>query len=159
MTFLKRFGFILFGLIAITDILFLALDHNSYRYYTKSFLLPVLLITILLRSADQHHPVSKKLLFIAMGAGTAGDIFLLGTQTHPQYFMYGLGAFLVMQLMYSIYFFRMQSIKKEFVIFQGFVALLLVGYSLTLVGSLYKYLGDLKIPVIIYAIVISLMFF
>ena len=159
MYFLNKFGFILFVLIAITDITFLALEHNAYRYYTKPFLLPVLLLSILSRSVDQPHPVSKKLLFIAMAAGTAGDVFLLGTDKHPQYFMYGLGAFMVMQLMYSIYFFRMQSIKKEFVIFQGFVALLLVGYSLTLVGSLYKYLGDLKIPVVIYAFVISLMFF
>ncbi len=159
MTFLKRFGFVLFGLFAITDIIFLVLEHNNYRYYTKSFLLPVLLFTILANSADQGHPVSKRILFIALLAGTAGDIFLLGTQNRPQFFIYGLGAFLLMQLMYCIYFFRMQSIKKEFIIFQGFVALLMVGYSLTLVGSLYKYLGELKIPVIIYATVISLMFF
>lgn len=159
MTFFKRFGFVLFGLFAITDIIFLALEYHTYRYYTKPFLLPVLLFTILAISADQNHPVSKRILFVALLAGTAGDIFLLGTQIRPQFFMYGLGAFLLMQLMYSIYFFRMQSLKKDFIIFQAFVALLIVGYSLTLVGYLYKYLGDLKTPVIIYTAVISLMFF
>lgn len=159
MTFFKRFGFVLFGLFAITDITFLALEHNSYRYYTKPFLLPVLLLTIFANSVGQNHPVSKKLLFIAFAAGTAGDVLLLGTEKRPDFFMYGLAAFLIMQLVYCFYFFRMQSLKNEYLLIQGFVALLLAGYSFTLVGSLYKYLGALKMPVILYAIVISLMFF
>lgn len=159
MTFFKRFGFILFGLLAITDIIFLALEYNSYRYYTKTFLLPILLLTIFAHSGDQNHPVSKKLLFIALAAGTAGDVFLLRSIKLPQYFMFGLVAFLFMQLVYCIYFFRMQSIKKDYLLIQGFVAFLMAGYSFTLVGSLYKYLGDLRIPVIIYTVVISVMFF
>ena len=159
MTFFKRFGFVFFGLLAITDIIFLALEHNSYRYYTKPFLLPVLLLTIFGHSVGQNHPVSKKLLFVALVAGTAGDVFLLRSDKFPQYFTYGIAAFLLMQLVYCIYFFRMQSLKKDFLLIQGFVALLMAGYSFTLVGSLYKYLGDLRIPVIIYAVVISLMFF
>ena len=159
MTFFKRFGFVFFGLLAITDIIFLALEHNSYRYYTKPFLLPVLLLTIFGHSVGQSHPVSKKLLFVALVAGTAGDVFLLRSDKFPQYFTYGIAAFLLMQLVYCIYFFRMQSLKKDFLLIQGFVALLMAGYSFTLVGSLYKYLGDLRIPVIIYAVVISLMFF
>ena len=159
MTFFKRFGFVLFGLLAITDIIFLALEHNNFRYYTKPFLLPVLLLTIFGHSVGQNHPVSKMLLFIAFVAGTAGDVFLLRSEKFPQYFTYGIAAFLLMQLIDCIYFFKMQSLKKDFMLIQGFVGVLMAGYSLTLVGSLYKYLGALRIPVIIYAVVISLMFF
>ena len=144
MLFFKKFGYLVFGIFAVADITLIAVDEESFRFLTKPFLLPVLLLIILVQSAGQKHPIAKKLVFIALVAGTIGDILLLKSGINPNYFTFGLTAFLVMQLFYTLYFFRMQGIKKEFVVINIFIALLITGFSFVLVGSLWNYFGKLQ---------------
>ncbi len=159
MLIIKKLGYLVFGIFAVADITLIAVGEERFRFLTKPFLLPVLLLIILVQSAGQKHPIAKKLVFIALVAGTVGDILLMKSDINPNYFTFGLAAFLVMQLFYTLYFFRMQGLKKEFVIINLFIALLITGFSFVLVGSLWNYLGKLQWPVALYAFFISLMLF
>lgn len=155
MLFFAKFGFVLFAIFSVADVTLMAYDLDGYRYFTKPFLLPLLIAIIFSNALSQKHPVSKAYLFIALFAGTIGDILLL----NEKFFISGLVGFLVMQLFYSLYFFRMQKIKKEFIVTNTFIALVLAGFGFILVGSLYKFMGDLKVPVIIYSLVLLIMLF
>lgn len=159
MQLLKKFSFTIFGLFAVGDIILMLAELGRYRYLTKPFLLPLLLLTILANVSGHRHPVSKPLLIAAMLAGTLGDILLMGGDNNKSLFIYGLLSFLVMQLLYSIYFFKMQSIKSKFLVNNIIILVGLGSYSSVLVIFLWNFLGDLKLPVIVYAVVISIMFF
>lgn len=156
---IKNIGFGLFAFFAIADISLIALEYERYRYFTKPFLLPVLLLIILARSTGQKHSVSKLLVSLALTAGTVGDVLLLADRNNPAYFTYGLLAFLIMQLLYCIYFFRMQGLGKNGWLLNAFVLVILIAFAFALISGLYNYLGQLRVPVIIYAVAVTLMMF
>jgi uncharacterized membrane protein YhhN len=158
MKFFKNSGFVVFGIFAIADLILMSAELFHYRYATKPFLLPLLLITILANASGQSHPVSKPLLVAALFAGTLGDIFLIDDAGNKNFFIYGLVCFLLMQLLFFVYFFRMQAFKAKFMISNLLIAGLLLVYCCLLVSFLWHALSNLKGPVIVYAAAIAAMF-
>lgn len=85
----------------------------------------------------------------------AGDVFLLFEEKNQLFFMGGLGSFLLAHLLYISAFWLLrkgQSIKTRWfwIIATGI-------YVSTLLYMLMPYLGELKIPVAVYAFVLCLM--
>jgi uncharacterized membrane protein YhhN len=85
-----------------------------------------------------------------------GDVLLSLTRFNELFFLIGLGSFLLAQVMYLIAFFSTPG--KNTITGSGFWTLLIVAaYGVALVYYLWDGLGDMQIPVLVYAITILTM--
>ena len=99
-----------------------------------------------------------KRIFAGLVFGLFGDVFLMYDYVDPYFFMLGLTSFLIGHLLYISAFYLdykwAPSIEKKYTrIAIGVFGVFCVAFYL----FLRPYLGDMKIPVLIYAFVISLM--
>jgi uncharacterized membrane protein YhhN len=145
---------VLFWIIAALDVFAVTVNIPLLHLAMKPLLMPVLLLQLFL-----FHTAStgKTLMLAGLFFSFAGDVFLLFESNSPLYFMFGLGSFLLTHIFYSIYFFNIQSPLPSLLRKQPWVAALILAFTVSLVNFLGPYLHDLKIPVVIYAIVISIM--
>ena len=122
------------------------LFYNTFlANYTKPFLIPTLGILYVVSA--------KKIDFWVIGAlafSCLGDILLLDK---AQYFVFGLGSFLVAHLLYiKLTASEIQKVSwKEMLL----VSIPFVLFLFGLLQLLYPNLNEMKIPVIVYGIVIS----
>lgn len=108
-----------------------------------------------LNSSQRHIPFLVAMVFCWLG-----DIFLLFQNQQPSFFIFGLGAFLIGHVFYSFSYraHRSASAAQELVGTQRIrfaFPIILAGSGLVVI--LYPSLGTLKIPVMIYAAVLTLM--
>lgn len=146
----------MFWIFAIADITLIILEQEQYRWFTKSMLVPILMATLIAWVGLKNHGYSKTILLAALVFATAGDILLLNNSAN--YFKAGLAAFLLMQIMYSIYFLRVKPFRSRnsISIFSSF--LLIAFIAATFCYLLWNRLGDYKIPLIIYTFFLAIMF-
>jgi uncharacterized membrane protein YhhN len=133
------------------------------RYHTDFDLLHLLIKASLLASLfvyvwqSTQAPLSLqiKLFLVSLAFAWMGDV-LLAMDGSPLYFIIGLGAFLLMQIGYSIVFrkscknllFSNFAIKSIPFLFYGIIFILILWGSLA---------TDMKIPVVVYAMAICIM--
>lgn len=145
----------LFFVISIIDI-FSQIDYLDFHFinsFTKPMLMPVLALYFYFEIKEVTNP-KKITLLAALFFAWLGDVFLMFQKYSPQYFMFGLGSFLVMQLCY-IYLFRPISFKNMVGVSWYSLAVLMFGaYVLSII---FPNLANLKIPVILYFTAILLM--
>lgn len=122
--------------------------------FTKPLLMPVLMLWIW---SVVLHGKNWTLILAALFFSWAGDIFLLFENQWPGMFIPGLASFLITHILYIIYF--LNNTKKAIPRIKNFPLLvfLILLYGIILILVLYPDLGDLKIPVILYAVVIMTM--
>lgn len=138
---------------AITAVIYLAL--LTFSPYTGQFAVKV--IPILLLLAMVITSLSGRLKWLVSGAVIAsgcGDVLLALPLENG--FIYGLGAFLVAQLIYAITYcqhFQREN-KKPAVIF---LSILIAAFAIAMANYILPATGDLVIPVSCYLTVISLM--
>jgi len=125
------------------------------RYITKPLLTVVLGMYVLSESGFIKRSYLPFLLLALLFSFT-GDVLLMFDQLNPAYFLGGLGSFWLAHLMYIAFFLKIRysnppvPLCKYPWIFLN--AAFLIGFIIYLLPSL----GDLKIPVIIYAITICI---
>lgn len=86
-----------------------------------------------------------------------GDVFLLFESRHTFFFIAGLSCFFITHACYIVYFLSTPSAAVSLLKNQpGYIVLILL-YGFGLVWLLFPYLGELKIPVILYSAVICCM--
>ena len=85
-----------------------------------------------------------------------GDALLMFQEKDPLFFLLGLSSFLIAHIFYIIFFHRVRI--KEMVKGNPWLLLIVAVYYVGLITVLSPYLGEMKLPVLIYGIVISLMF-
>jgi uncharacterized membrane protein YhhN len=101
---------------------------------------------------------SRKILLIGLLFSWIGDVILLFADIAEIYFILGLVCFLIAHLSYCVLFNKQISGEIKFNRFLfAFGSLLIAGYLIGMVSFLMPKLGDLKVPVIVYAAVISTM--
>jgi uncharacterized membrane protein YhhN len=121
----------------------------------KALLMPVLFIFYCHQIKDQvnnfHRMIISALLFSWLG-----DITLEFQWVNDIFFMIGLSCFLIAQIIYLTAFF---STKGQNVLFFSRIYLLLpvIAYGIFMIFLLYGGLGEMKVPVIIYTVVILTM--
>lgn len=99
-------------------------------------------------------------LVLAIVFSCAGDVLLMFQLSNPNYFMFGLAAFLVAHVLY-IFAYQQHQNESSGGELQGVqrirfaLPILLSGTGLIVI--LYPHLGDLKIPVLLYAGVLTYM--
>jgi uncharacterized membrane protein YhhN len=123
-------------------------------WFLKPFLLPFLIVVVYL-----HQPfITKKILLTALTLSWIGDIILMFADNGEIYFIAGLIAFLLSHVSYIILFSKQLKIylKKSKILFWIGVTTIAF-YLIVMMLILLPSLGDLKIPVFLYALTISIM--
>lgn len=150
--------FIFFWLALIADCILILNGLDVYRIFTKTLLVPLVLIAIFIESSNTKHTRSKVLVALALFFCFIGDLMLLydGDATN---FIIGLSCFLVAHILFIIFFYRL----KPFTVSQGIFILvtgfLILGYVLALLFTVWLNVNrqGLEIPVTLYALVLGCM--
>lgn len=144
-------SFIGFSLVYLS---FLFFGNENTAWFLKPFLLPLLLIAVYF----QERFSTKKILLTALTLSWVGDIILMFADKGELYFIAGLIAFLLSHIFYIILFSKQLKIylkKSKIIFWVGVTAIAF--YLIVMMLILLPSLGDLKIPVFVYALAISIM--
>lgn len=145
----KIFSFI-FSLIVLTELISGSISTlNTIHYLAK----PAIVISLLIFFWTHSKTLNSSLGYLVVTAllcSLLGDILLMFVTTSPNYFLFGLVAFLLAHIMYVIVFLRDRNTKRNPI---GFILILLL-YAFGLFYFLKDGLHDMLIPVLVYMIVI-----
>ena len=144
-------SFIGFSLVYLSFIFF---EYENTAWFLKPFLLPFLLLSVYF----QERFSTKKILLTALTLSWVGDIILMFADKGELYFIAGLIAFLLSHISYIILFSKQLKInlkKSKIIFWVGVTAIAF--YLIVIMLILLPSLGDLKIPVFVYALTISIM--
>lgn len=152
--------FIVIGIIY----LLILLSGNEYTaWFLKPILLPSLLFAVV---ASEKFP-SKKILLSALAFSWFGDVVLMfadkgdssvSEQAKQIYFIIGLVLFLIAHILYIFLFAKQEKANAKSQPLWFYLGVLcIIGYLFAMLFVLYPTLADLKIPVTVYAVVISTM--
>jgi uncharacterized membrane protein YhhN len=97
----------------------------------------------------------KKWVVGALFFSWVGDILLMFQRKDPLFFLLGLSSFLIAHLFYIVFFHQVRL--KEEVKGKAWLLLPVAAYYIALIALLSPHLGEMKLPVRIYGIVISFM--
>lgn len=137
---------LLFALIFILNLL--ALDViPDYRLVLKPMIVVSLIGYYIVKSRRQANGFILALIFALMG-----DIFLAFTGV--DFFLLGLGSFLIMQVLYGITFLKYKSGTLKSVMIKTLPVIVL---ATVILGALWSGLGDMKLPVTLYTSAITFM--
>ncbi len=132
--------------IVLANLIFLSW-MTEYRMVSKPLIMGSLL-GFYIGVAKKQSPLFILALIFAM----LGDIFLMFKT--EEFFLIGLGCFLVMQILYTVTFLRDKSSDMQKNILKS-VPVIVV--SVAVIGLLWQGLGSMQIPVAIYTAAISFM--
>jgi uncharacterized membrane protein YhhN len=139
---------------SIVYLLIILLGREDFAWFLKPFLLPFLLATVY-RTEDFP---TKKILLTALAFSWIGDIILMFASKGELYFILGLVAFLISHIFYIVLFLKQ---KPNINVLQKplfwLACIIVLAYLKNMLGLLFPTLGDLKIPVSVYAATISFM--
>lgn len=140
----SRIALLILGLVFVCDLLFIVLGKEQLRLFSKTLLMPLLLVFYWLASQKSNQP--KQNLFIAgLILSWFGDVFLL----FDWGFIAGLGSFLFAHICYIF-------CLKRFSVCNALWSVPLISiYVFSFLTFLFPHLGDMKIPVVLYALCIS----
>lgn len=146
--------FFIFWIIASLEIIGIIFQIPVVHFILKPLLMPVLMAAVLLLSNNSpgRQKITGALLFAFLG-----DLFLLFEYKSPLFFMLGLFFFLVTHVFYIFWFYQIGKAGNSIIKRHPYFTILIVLYATTLLYFLMPGLGDMKIPVIIYAVIISVM--
>jgi uncharacterized membrane protein YhhN len=149
---------VLFWSLLIADCILIVKGLHDYRIYTKTLLIPVLLIGMYIASAETKHQRSKVLATLAFFFCFLGDFFLLG-DINKSYFILGLCSFLLAHIFFILFFFRLKKISDKYRLFLFGTSLLVFSYIAFLLFLIWTNISrqDLQVPVAVYAVVLGLM--
>ncbi|OJX36037.1 MAG: hypothetical protein BGO87_06105 [Flavobacteriia bacterium 40-80] len=144
---------LIFLLIAVLQLLSICYDWEAIRLLTKPLICTTLIGMVLI-----HRLKNNSLLILALAACLSGDVFLM-LKGEEWFFIAGLASFLTGHLLYVLFFLKGRSSQyqknKPLII----TAVLTMTVIITFIAKeLLPYVGELKVPVMIYMIVIGLMF-
>ncbi len=152
--FLKRFIPVLFFAVMLGFIMAGIWQNQPLQLFTKPLLIPLLMLWVWLNVAVTK---ARTLILAALFFSFAGDVFLLLEYKEPLLFIPGLVSFLITHILYIVHFLSLPKGTKSLLKTSPYLGLLALAYGVALVTILFPVLGALKIPVLIYAIVITTM--
>ena len=145
-----------FAIIFFVELIVITNNLTMLRYITKP-LITISLMLFVFFTIKRKSRFSNKII-AGLFFSLLGDVLLMFAPTEEAFFMFGLGAFLIAHLFYISAFYLDSTNKIDvenrhvFPIFTVFGFFCIVFYY-----SIHSYLGGMKIPVLVYAFVISMM--
>jgi uncharacterized membrane protein YhhN len=151
----KKYWFLLFAVILIGDLVGIQLQNKEIQIFFKPLIIPALIGYLDSRLLSITKGLSKWILG-ALLFSLAGDVLLMFEEKDSIFFLLGLSCFLLAHIFYIVFFHHVRL--KEKVKGNPWLLVVVVIYYAALITLLSPYLGDMKIPVLVYGIVISFMF-
>jgi uncharacterized membrane protein YhhN len=145
---------VIYSIVLAAECLAILSGSPVLHVIAKPLLMPVLLAWAYLETRKLDR--IGNLILAALFFSWAGDVVLLIDSRYGSFFIYGLVAFLGAHICYIVYFNRVRKLNAVNG-FKPFSSLLVVAYMTIFYLTIYPFLGALKIPVLIYAAVITLM--
>ncbi|WP_078831595.1 lysoplasmalogenase [Sediminibacterium ginsengisoli] len=129
--------------------------YIPYMAITKLLLVPTLLFYLLLKENPENSAVPRRFFYAGLGFALVGDMLLIIVNT--TFFLSGMIAFILMMLCYSIFFLRLQPVRRMGI---KKILITLCCYGSAAVAAyhfLAAELGKYKWPVFIYMFIIACM--
>ena len=149
----ERHFTIIFLLILIAELLSGSIESLSKLHYITKPSLVISLIIFFWKESSNISPYIRNMTLLALVFSLFGDVFLMFVEKSPNYFMFGLVAFLLAHIMYILVFLKHRNSSKSALVF---IVILLL-YAFGLFYFLMDRLGEMLIPVLIYVTVILTM--
>lgn len=143
----------LFVGVSIFYLVLLLLDQIEIAWYLKPVLVPFLMY----ETYTSDNFKTKNVLLSALFFSWVGDVVLMFADKGEMYFIFGLLSFLIAHVLFIVLFSKQEKVNPDSKFLFGGIALVAV-YLFGMLYVLFPSLGDLKIPVTVYASTISLMF-
>ena len=146
----------LFGIDLALELFSHLSDYKDLRLFTK----PLLLILLFAFVGFQSFRVQaiKTVLLLALAFSWAGDMFLLFDTGAGMHFILGLASFLTAHIFFLILFYMIRKRRQPIPSWNWMVTILALGYTVGLLTILFPSLGALRVPVLLYALILSCMF-
>ena len=151
----KPFWLFLFLVVLTAILIDRQLNRGQLEYFIKPLLIPVLACYFI----SQTNIIAaglKKWILLALFFSWAGDVLLMFEPKDKTFFLLGLSSFLLAHIFYIVFFHHVRV--REKVKGNPWLLIGVVVYYAALITLLSPFLGDMKIPVLVYGIVISFMF-
>jgi len=145
---------IIFCVLTLIDVAAIGYGFINIHFMVKPLLMPTLILLLIYSKIAAKE---KWWIFTGLFFSFLGDVFLLYEYKGALFFIFGLVSFLTTHVCYVLYFLKIKSSQISLLRQHPWLVALVAGYGCSLVMLLYPALGELKLPVIIYAAVICTM--
>ena len=150
----KSFWLFLFLVVLAVNLLDWQFNNGKFEYFFKPLLIPVLAGYFIFQTNSIAGDF-KKWILLALFFSWAGDVLLMFEPKDKIFFLLGLSSFLLAHIFYIVFFHFVRV--KEKIKGNPWLLVVVVIYYAVLINFLSPYLADMKIPVLVYGIVISVM--
>jgi Predicted membrane protein len=150
----KSAWIIIFIFLLLANLTSVYLNNDTLRTFSKPLLMPVLALYFLTQTRRAFTPL-RTWIILALGFSWLGDIWLMFEERNSTFFLLGLSAFFVAQVFYIVFFHNIRM--REFIRGNALLLLLVIVYYFILISIISPHLGNLKLPVRIYGVVLSFM--
>lgn len=147
----KNISFIVFVIVVVVHLISVLLGYTVIGSITKILLIPTLAIWLL--EGLKNHSI---FLLLALLFSWFGDILLV-FQQRPVFFLLGLSTFLMAHIFYIITFYKTTRTSHRNLPYSFSIAIVIIAYIIGFLSLIGPTLGEMKVAVYLYAIVISLM--
>ncbi len=151
----QKHWILLFIIVLAGDIVGVQTGNTLLQTIFKPLIIPVLIGYFDSQAKDITRGLAKWVVF-ALFFSLLGDVLLMFDSKGEIFFLLGLSAFLIAHIFYIVFFHKIRIAEK--VKNNWWFLLIVIVYYAALIILLSPWLGDKKIPVRIYGIVISFMF-
>ena len=151
----RQYWLIAFLLVLAADIIGIQINNEILQYISKPLIIPVLIGYFLSQTGIVASSL-KRWIIAALFFSWGGDVLLMFQPKDEFFFLLGLSSFLLAHIFYIIFFHHVRV--REGIKSNPWLLLVVTVYYITLIVWLSPYLGEMKLPVRIYGIVISFMF-
>jgi uncharacterized membrane protein YhhN len=141
-------------IILVLHVVGLGVDIPMVELISKPMLLVYLLVYFIKFSAGLDRGL-RTWVIAALILSWIGDVLLMFQSRNEMFFLAGLVSFLLAHISYIVFFHKIRI--KESIRSNAWFLLIIVVYYAALVSFLSPYLGEMKLPVRIYGLVISFM--
>jgi uncharacterized membrane protein YhhN len=142
------------AIVSITELIFVKRTNHKGRMITKPLLMPLVICIYITAASNVNYIIITALIF-----GFIGDVLLLGPDLRPVFFKAGLASFLAGHIFYICAFlFTAGTFSGISLYYYLFLLPFIAGFIFVMV-KLWPELGPMKIPVMIYAVIIIIMSF
>jgi uncharacterized membrane protein YhhN len=151
----NRWIFFLLAIDTAADIYAIGSGATILRHITKPLLMPLLILAYIM--GHDRKNIFSGLMISGLFFSWLGDILLMPEDNDGLFFILGLSCFLTTHILYIFYFLKISSPEKSFFSKYPYLLMFIGIYGAGLLYFLWPYLGGLKIPVSVYALIICTM--
>ena len=151
----RSYWLIAFAVVLLGDLIGIQVKSQLLQYVCKPLIVPLIGAYFLLQTRVATTRL-KGWIIAALFFSWVGDLLLMFDTKAEIYFLLGLSSFLIAHLFYILFFHHIRI--KENIRSNLWLLWIVVIYYVALITVLSPYLGDKKIPVRVYGLVISFMF-